>query len=246
MILLAFAAAAVAATAAALWFLRPYGRFWSLLSAAALAISATGLLAVLAFFLLQSPDAGSMQVWSLALLRLTVGPLLAGAFFLAGLLAPNRRARGALLLATLIDASGFAYAAPSILFGLHWAFAGAGDPLWRPIADRDGLIAECVAFVDEVSLCPPRYAHVFRGYTEMPQERWPAQVRALYPQRLRVDNQSCRIIFRNTFQNLTWGYSVYPAGEEIPPPCERPNDCGGEYVWQTDDARIVRWEWSPG
>lgn len=114
--LFALGAAAVPATAAALWFLRPYGRFWSVLSVAALVIAATGLLAALEYFLAQGTDPRSgAHAWSaLAVLRLLVAPLFAGAFCLAAVFAPNRRARIALLLATVMDATGFACAALSL------------------------------------------------------------------------------------------------------------------------------------
>lgn len=116
--LFAFGAAAVAPTAIALFFLRPYRQFWSVLSAVALAIAATGLIAGIDYVAAGFPNASAVvQSWSaFAVLRIIVAPLFAGAFCLAGLFAPNRNTRTALLLATVMDATGFTCAA----FTLIW------------------------------------------------------------------------------------------------------------------------------
>lgn len=111
--LFAFAAAAVVPTGAALFFLRPYRRFWSVLSVVAVTIAATGLAACLDYVLARgTPDPTSfLYAWSaLAVLRLLIAPICAGGFLLAAVFAPSRRHRNALLLAMFIDGAGFAVA----------------------------------------------------------------------------------------------------------------------------------------
>ena len=116
--LFAFGAAAVAPTAVALFFLRPYRQFWSAFSALALATAATGLAAAIDYVAARSPDASpAIQSWSaFAVLRIIVAPLFAGAFGLAGLFAPTRTARAMLLLASVIETSSFACS----VFVLFW------------------------------------------------------------------------------------------------------------------------------
>jgi hypothetical protein len=108
-----FGIAAVPASGAALFFLKPYRSFWLALSVAALGIVATGLAAVIGYVAARTADAPPLlQTWSaLAVLRILVAPLFALSFLLGGLLAPNRSSRFALLLATVVEAAVFAYVA---------------------------------------------------------------------------------------------------------------------------------------
>jgi hypothetical protein len=108
-----FGIAAVPASGAALFFLKPYRSFWLALSVAALGIAATGLAAVIGYVAARTADAPPLlQTWSaLAVLRILVAPLFALSFLLCGLLAPNRSSRFALLLATVVEAAVFAYVA---------------------------------------------------------------------------------------------------------------------------------------
>jgi hypothetical protein len=108
-----FGIAAVPASGAALFFLKPYRSFWLALSVAALGIAATGLAAVIGYVAARTADAPPLlQTWSaLAVLRILVAPLFALSFLLSGLLAPNRSSRFALLLATVVEAAVFAYVA---------------------------------------------------------------------------------------------------------------------------------------
>lgn len=132
---------------------------------------------------------------------------------------------------------------PFLLFAPLMVLVGRGDPSWRPIADSPGLVADCAALVAAVSLNPPPREHVYAGYTTIPYDEWPARIHELFPVRLRVDNQSCRIFYRNRFRDLTWGYLVFPSLDaNMPLPCDRPSDCTDQYVWPTEDPRIVRWE----
>ena len=100
--------AAVPATAAALYFLRPRPAFWATLSVVSLVIAGTGVLA-----------AGVYSSAPVVTLRIFVAPLLAMFFLLAGLLAPNRRARIALIAATTIEAVAFAYVVLGWVYALH-------------------------------------------------------------------------------------------------------------------------------
>ena len=108
-----FAAAAVLPTSAALFFLRPYRSFWRVLSVTALVVATT---AVAAFFddlaWRGSDTRSAANAWSaLASLRILIAPLFALAFLLSAVMAPSRSSRLALLVATAIEASVFAWVA---------------------------------------------------------------------------------------------------------------------------------------
>src|SRR5204863_3146649 len=106
-----FGVAAVPATAAALFFLRPCRSFWLALSVVALAIALTGVAACIEFLAARTAfRAGSiLPAWSgLAVLRILVAPLFALTFLLSGLFAPSRSARIALIVATVIETAIFA------------------------------------------------------------------------------------------------------------------------------------------
>jgi hypothetical protein len=111
--LAAFGIAAVPATGAALFFLRPYRSFWLVLSVVALGIATTGLAALIGYVAPRTADARFiLHAWSdLASLRILIAPFFALNFFLSGLFAPNRSSRIALLVAAVIEAGVFAYVA---------------------------------------------------------------------------------------------------------------------------------------
>ena len=90
-----FVVAAVPATAAALYFLRPHRFFWTLLSTAAIVIAATGMAALLDYvFQPFSSAGGGLAAWSaLAPLRILVVPACALLFLICGIFAPSRSAR---------------------------------------------------------------------------------------------------------------------------------------------------------
>lgn len=98
--------AAIPATCAALLFLRPHLLFWRILSVAALVTAATAVAAVIA---LAAQDVARDSVLHsfdfLAFLRIPLAPILAIAFCLAGLFAPNRSARVSLFVATVVEGS---------------------------------------------------------------------------------------------------------------------------------------------
>lgn len=108
-----FGLAAVPATGAALFFLRPRPGFWVTLSVASLAVASTSLAAFLVYIAPQAFDSRSLlHSWSaFAALRILVAPLFAIFFLLSGLFAPNRSARISLIAATTIEMAVFAYVA---------------------------------------------------------------------------------------------------------------------------------------
>jgi hypothetical protein len=96
----------VPATAAALYFLRPYPTLWRVLAGSALALGATGVAALLVYLADQTAAPGStiQLLGGLALLRTIVAPLFALTFLLSGLFAPDRPERIALFAATMVEA----------------------------------------------------------------------------------------------------------------------------------------------
>lgn len=113
-----FSAIALAPTGLALYFLRPYRRFWSTLSITALAIAATAILAATLYALAAHhalPRESPLAIWvAFAVLRMFLAPPLAAAFVLAGLIAPSRTPRWSLLAAAGGEGAVAAYAV------LHW------------------------------------------------------------------------------------------------------------------------------
>src|SRR5215468_6173802 len=96
-----FVVAALPATAAALFFLRPHRSFWRALCAVVPAVAITALVALIEYV---GAKGAAHNSWSaLTALRILASPLFAGAFFLSGLLAPGRAFRLVLFAATLIE-----------------------------------------------------------------------------------------------------------------------------------------------
>lgn len=108
-----FGVAAVPATGAALFFLKPYRSFWHIISIAALAIATTAIAALLGYLMFRSANPGSaLGNWAaLAPLRILLAPLFGLGFGIALLFAPTRSHRYALLLATVVEATVFLMAA---------------------------------------------------------------------------------------------------------------------------------------
>src|SRR5262245_30233548 len=93
--------AALPATAAALFFLRPHRSFWLALCVVVPAVAITALVALIEYV---GATGAAHNSWSaLAALRILASPLFAGAFFLSALLAPGRVFRLVLFGATLIE-----------------------------------------------------------------------------------------------------------------------------------------------
>ncbi len=108
-----FGVAAVVPSGAALFFLRPYRSFWRVLSVTALVVATTAVAAFFDDLAWRGSDARSAaNAWSaLASLRILIAPLFALAFLLSAVMAPSRSSRLALLVATAIEASVFAWVA---------------------------------------------------------------------------------------------------------------------------------------
>jgi len=109
--LFAFCACAALPTAAALWFLRRAERFWSFLSSSAMLLAATGLFALLVYYAgIHHPIGSPLALAAaLAVLRLLVAPVLAGASLLGLLLAPSPKIRSGFfrsMIAELVCAAG--------------------------------------------------------------------------------------------------------------------------------------------
>ena len=119
--LAAFGLAAVPATGAALFFLRPRPAFWVTLSVASLAVASTSLAAFLVNVAPMVFDSHSSlhSRSAFASLRILVAPLFAMFFLLSGLFAPSRSARISLVAAATIEVAVFAYVAFTWFHPLH-------------------------------------------------------------------------------------------------------------------------------
>ena len=99
-------------TGLALYFLRPFGKFWTMLSTASLAWAVTGLGA--AFLIALAATQPSQSLWrvvaSFGVVRMLVAPPLATGLALATLIAPTRRLRWTLLGTTVIEGAVGTYA----------------------------------------------------------------------------------------------------------------------------------------
>jgi len=102
--------AAVPATAAGLFFLRPVPSFWIALSGVALTIAATGLAAMFEYLAQRSmPASSALHGWSeLAVLRILIAPFFALVFLVSAVFAPSRSSRVALLIACGSETAAFA------------------------------------------------------------------------------------------------------------------------------------------
>src|SRR5215475_5976946 len=109
-----FGVAAVVPFGTALFFLRPYNSFWRVLSRNALVVAAT---AVAMFFTYLAPNPSDVHGAATAvlafagLMRTLISPFFALGCLVATVIVPDRRPRLALLLATAIEGSVFAWIA---------------------------------------------------------------------------------------------------------------------------------------
>ncbi|HXH40849.1 MAG TPA: hypothetical protein VNN08_19635, partial [Thermoanaerobaculia bacterium] len=100
-----FGVLALVPTGGALYFFRPYRRFWIVLSRLCLAVAVTGLTAVILFAVgRHAMPPSSLAMWAgLSMLRILVAPLFALAFLVCALVTPHRSPRLAFLSATAIE-----------------------------------------------------------------------------------------------------------------------------------------------
>jgi hypothetical protein len=107
-------------TCLALYFLRPFKRFWTVFSITSLGLACTGLVAA-SVIVLASTQPHHQSAWAISaafgVLRMLVAPLLAPAFIIAAIIAPTRLSRWALVGAAAIEGMIGTYAF------FHW-FAG--------------------------------------------------------------------------------------------------------------------------
>lgn len=112
-----FGVAALVPTGAALFFLRPYRRFWTVLSTFSLGVAVTGLAAVALFAIGRYAAPSPIAIGAaLSVLRILVAPLLALTCLVCTVLSPYRVPRLALLAATAIEVAVSAYG------GFVWFF----------------------------------------------------------------------------------------------------------------------------
>lgn len=106
-----FGVAGLLPTGAALYFLRPYRRFWAALAGMALFVALVGIAAVVLFSVARDSAAPSaLALWSsLSVLVILVSPLLALTFVACGFFSPYRFARIAFLGAAVVEAAVGAY-----------------------------------------------------------------------------------------------------------------------------------------
>ena len=106
----AFVVAALPATGAALYFLRPYPPFWRALSGLAAFNAGLAIVSVVTFLLLRGHAApGSVGIGiSLAVLRLLVAPAMAPILLACGVFAPSRSSRVTLFACAAVEIVAFA------------------------------------------------------------------------------------------------------------------------------------------
>lgn len=110
-----FAVASVPATAAALFFLRPYRLFWTVLSLLGMVVASTGVAAAIGFAVGRTATVHPLSTWiTLSTLRLLVSPILALSFLVCTVFSPTRFPRLAFLAAALIEIAVSAY------WGITW------------------------------------------------------------------------------------------------------------------------------
>jgi hypothetical protein len=108
-------------TALALYFLRPFEKFWTFFSVASLALAATGPVAALMMGRPQQAPWAVLLVGFFGLLKVLGAPLFGIAFLICAVISPIRRSRWVLLGAALIEFAVSAYALFCLLFLRHWA-----------------------------------------------------------------------------------------------------------------------------
>ncbi len=99
-----FGLLALLPTGAVLYFLRPYRRFWMVLSLLCLAVALTGLTAAILYVAGRHAAPSPLATWaSYSVLRILVAPLLAPTFLVCALITPHRSPRLTFLAATAIE-----------------------------------------------------------------------------------------------------------------------------------------------
>ena len=120
--LAAFGLVALVPTAAALIVMRPYPRFWLALTITGVTLATSGLLAVLAFLLARGGTVGPFlrTAAGLSLARILVAPLVTLLLLLAGVIAPTRGFRTALIVSAVVEGAAFTCVALIWTLGIHF------------------------------------------------------------------------------------------------------------------------------
>jgi hypothetical protein len=107
-----FGALALVPTGAALYWLRPYRRFWAVLSTLSVGVAITGAAAAVLFALgRHAVEPSALASWAaLSVLRILLAPVMAPAFVVAAFFTPYRFARIAFLAAAGLELAVVAYA----------------------------------------------------------------------------------------------------------------------------------------
>jgi hypothetical protein len=106
-----FGVLALVPTGGALYFLRPYRRFWMVVSLLCLTVAATGLTAAILFAVGRQAAPSPLATWAgLSVLRILLAPLLALTFAVCALFTPHRSPRFAFLAAAAMEVVVTAYA----------------------------------------------------------------------------------------------------------------------------------------
>ena len=93
-----FGLAALPPTGAALYFLRPYRRFWITLAALGLAVAVTGVAAAVLFAVGRQAPPSPLATWAtFSVLRILLAPLLALTFLVCTVFSPHRFPRLSLI-----------------------------------------------------------------------------------------------------------------------------------------------------
>ena len=105
-----FGVCALVPTGAALLFLRPYRRFWIVLSALSLAVAFTGITTAILFAVGRHATGSPLATWAgFSVLRILVAPLLALTFLVCMIFSPYRSPRVTFLAATVMEGAVSAY-----------------------------------------------------------------------------------------------------------------------------------------
>jgi hypothetical protein len=102
-----FGALSFIPTAMALFFLRPFPKFWTFLSIAALIVAATAPLAVILFFLFHGPNAPGWAdlISFVSVVKIMATPFFAIVFLVTAIISPPQPLRWALVAAAAIEAA---------------------------------------------------------------------------------------------------------------------------------------------
>ena len=117
-----FCLLALIPTALALYFLRPFKKFWTVFSIASLALAATGPVFAVLMGRLHQSHAAAVVVGFFGLLKVLGSPLLSLGFVICAIIAPGGRSRWRLVGAAAIEFTVCAYAFFCLLVVGHWLF----------------------------------------------------------------------------------------------------------------------------